>query len=98
WTDLIRKPLKEFSNRYFAGEGYKDGVHGLVLSLLQAFSELTVYIKVWQKSGFKEEKAGILEVVSEMKKGEKELHFWQNDSLYKKTGNIKYRIRKKLKI
>jgi len=98
WTDLVRKPLKEFINRYFTGEGYKDGVHGLALSLLQAFSELIVYIKTWQKGGFKEETTNISDVVSEMNNREKELHFWQNSSLYKDTGNIIYKVRGKLKI
>ena len=49
WKDVILKPSNEFLSRYFFGEGYKDGLHGLALSLLQAFSELTVYLKIWQK-------------------------------------------------
>jgi len=28
WKDLIEKPTQEFVSRYFAGEGYKDGLHG----------------------------------------------------------------------
>ena len=34
WPDLITKPTHEFLSRYFAGEGYKDGLHGLALALL----------------------------------------------------------------
>lgn len=98
WQDLIKKPLTEFIRRYFIGEGYKDGIHGLALALLQSFSELSLYIKVWQKDGFKEENVEGGEIVSEMRKAEKELHFWQNDFLYKETGRIKYKIGKKLKI
>jgi len=37
WQDLINKPKNEFLSRFFAGEGYKDGMHGLVLALLQSF-------------------------------------------------------------
>lgn len=56
WTDLVTKPVNEFLSRFFAAEGYKDGVHGLGLSLLQAFSELVVYLKVWEAQGFKQTK------------------------------------------
>ncbi|MCJ7786733.1 glycosyltransferase family 2 protein [Patescibacteria group bacterium] len=52
WPDIIKKPMGEFLSRFFAGEGYKDGLHGLVLALLQAFSELTKYLKVWEKEKF----------------------------------------------
>ncbi len=56
WTDLITKPTSEFLSRFFAGQGYQDGFHGLALAGLQAFSEFIVYLKVWQSQGFKPEK------------------------------------------
>ena len=95
WQDLIAKPMKELINRYFTGESYKDGLHGFALSLLQAFSELVTYIKLWQKNKFKEEDVKLSEVVTEIGKKEKEFRFWQNDALYKETKNISYRIKKK---
>lgn len=52
WQDLIEKPLNEFFSRFFAREGYKEGLHGLSLSLLQAFSELALYLKLWEKKKF----------------------------------------------
>ncbi len=55
WQDLVLKPNGEFMSRYFAGEGYKDGLHGLILATLQGISEFVVYTKVWEKKGFKEE-------------------------------------------
>lgn len=55
-SDLINKPIGEFLSRFFAGEGYKDGLHGLTLSVLQAFSSLVVYLKVWQEEGFTPQK------------------------------------------
>lgn len=48
-VDLITKPISEFISRFFAGEGYKDGLHGLVVALLQFFSIMLVYLKVWEK-------------------------------------------------
>ncbi len=51
-SDLITKPIDEFIGQYFARHGYRDGIHGLALSLLQAFSELVLYLKLWQDGGF----------------------------------------------
>ncbi len=98
WKDLIGKPFKEFIARYFTGQGYKDGIHGLALSLLQAFSELVVYIKVWQVDKFKESEVGVIPVIDEMRNKEKELHYWQRDAIYKKTGKFTDRIKRKLRI
>lgn len=52
-ADIITKPFSEFLSRFFAGEGYRDGLHGLVMALLQAFAILLIYIRVWQEGGFK---------------------------------------------
>lgn len=52
-VDIIKKPIGEFLSRFFAGEGYKDGLHGLVVALLQFFSILLIYLKVWQHEGSK---------------------------------------------
>ncbi|OFX20553.1 MAG: hypothetical protein A2041_06685 [Bacteroidetes bacterium GWA2_31_9b] len=51
-SDLITKPLDEFIRQYFARHGYREGIHGLSLGLLQAFSELILYLKLWQDGGF----------------------------------------------
>ncbi len=45
--------MGEFLSRFFAGEGYKDGLHGLILSSLQGFSTLLVYLYIWEEQGFK---------------------------------------------
>lgn len=52
WSDAIRFPIDEFLKRFFFWEGYKDGLHGLVLSLLQAFDRLIVFAKIWEKQKF----------------------------------------------
>ncbi len=97
WKDLITKPSNEFFSRYFFGEGYKDGVHGLSLCLLQAFSEFVVYLKVWQTEKFPDKEVGIKEVNSVISKNIKDLVYWQNDSLYKETGSVISYLKKKLR-
>lgn len=98
WPDLITKPTDEFFSRYFFGEGYKDGIHGLGVSMLQAFSELVLYLKIWQADKFTSSEVKLSDVVSVMRNSEKDLHYWQNDSLYKEYGKLKHRIIRKLHI
>ncbi len=67
WQDIIRKPLSEFITRFFVWEGWKDGVNGLALSLLQAFSWIVVYMKVkeMQKITIQQEPLEFLQQVGE---------------------------------
>ena len=98
WSDLIKKPMDEFLSRYFQGEGYKDGLHGLALAGLQAFSEFVMYLKVWEKQKFGETEISVEKIVDIMKESEGDLHFWQGDMLLKEVGGLKHRIKRKLKI
>ncbi len=98
WQDLISKPTGEFLSRFFAGEGYRDGVHGLALSMLQAFSELVLYLKIWGLDGFKEENIGVKEGIGELDKAKKEVVYWENDTLLKESGGILPLVRRKFRI
>lgn len=76
WKDLIRKPLGEFLSRFFANKGFKDGLHGLSLSLLQAFSQLVLILKVWEMQGFQsnELQAGELKELSNQ--SARDINYW----------------------
>lgn len=78
WYDAIRMPTSDFLNNFFAREGYKDGLHGLVLALLQSFYMLIVFAKIWEKQGFwKYESDDFLkETQNEISLKGKELVFW----------------------
>lgn len=76
WKDMIRKPLGEFLGRYFANRGFQDGLYGLALSLLQAISFLIVYLKVWEKQGFKKQEVVLSQVKDVVGEGGKELGYW----------------------
>lgn len=98
WKDLIGKPVNEFVSRFFQAEGYKDGLHGLALGGLQAFSEFTLYLKVWQKNKFKDIRVSEEDIINKMKESESDLHFWQSDTLFKNKGGFINRIKRKLKL
>lgn len=52
FIDSIRFPANEFLSRFFARQGYKDGLHGLMLSLLMAFYHLVIFGYLWEKKNF----------------------------------------------
>jgi (heptosyl)LPS beta-1,4-glucosyltransferase len=95
WRDIIRKPAGEFLSRYFFGRGYKDGLHGLAVSSLQAFSELVLYLKIWQMKGFKKKKVKVKSVIETMRQVESELHYWQADARIDEGAGIVQRIKRK---
>lgn len=47
--EAIRTAISEFVGRYFAGEGYKDGMMGFTLAILQLFYSFLVYFYYWEK-------------------------------------------------
>lgn len=100
WTSILTKPLSEFNSRFFKGQGYKDGVHGLVLCSLQSFSELVSVFKLWQLYKFQEKSLKIQDVYKIYKQNQKENNYWISDLLIKENKglNIKARIKRKLKI
>lgn len=87
-SDLFHKPSKEFINRYFVWEGYKDGLHGLALSLLQSFSELIIYLKLWELENFKQDKIPLDEVRKSISQEHKLRQYWLINELLKQPQNI----------
>lgn len=78
WIDAIRFPVGDFLKTFFLQKGYKDGLHGLVLSILQAFYTEVVFLKIWEKEGFKEtnNENFLKEVIKEFTKAYFEFKYW----------------------
>ncbi len=78
YLDSLRFPAKEFISRFFAREGYKDGLHGLILSLLMAFYHLMIFIFLWEKKEYREvnSDAFLHDVKNESIHIGKELLYW----------------------
>jgi len=47
--EATQNAISEFISRYFAGEGYKDGMLGFTLAVLQLFYSFLVYFYYWEK-------------------------------------------------
>lgn len=105
WIDAIRFPVGDFLKTFFAQNGYKDGLHGLVMSILQAFYAEIVFAKVWEKQGFikqeEDEEVFLKKISGEWKKVKRDVWYWLLTSLMKETKNpfMKniYRLQRKLK-
>lgn len=69
---IIRKGFMEFFRRAFIFKGYKDGIEGLIESLIQAINKILIYIQIWelQQNPSIEEKYGKkeLEIINLWKK------------------------------
>jgi glycosyltransferase involved in cell wall biosynthesis len=48
WHNLMLNPASHFLRMYLSNRGYRDGFHGLVLSLLDATYSFLLYAKLWE--------------------------------------------------
>lgn len=76
WADAVRFPLSDFVKVYFAQNGYKDGLHGLVLALLQAFYSFIIFVKLWEKTRFREIDIPASQSLGELKRSITETEYW----------------------
>lgn len=77
-SDFILKPIQEFNSRFFRGEGFKDGLHGLIFCLLQAFAICLIYIRLWEKTGSPDKPLAKDSFVSAAQEANFEFNYWFN--------------------
>ncbi len=85
WYDAIRMPISDFLTNFFARDAYKDGLHGLTLSLLQAFYTFVVFAKIWEQQGFEpyNQNNFLPQTIDEIKAKAKEFNYW-----YRRTRKV----------
>lgn len=78
FLDSVRFPVDDFVKTFFLQKGYRDGLHGLVLSILQAFYMEVVFAKLWEKRGFEvvEGEVFLNEVGKEFKNSAEKFKYW----------------------
>lgn len=101
WTDAVRFPVSDFIKIFFAQKAYKDGLHGLVLSIFQAFYSFVTFARLWEDAHFVEEHPTLEEVAKEASCRWKEMQFWSFSALIEKyhTHPLKqlfFRLKRKL--
>ncbi len=58
WVSIGLRPVQRFLKMYVARAGFLDGIHGLVLAMLGAFSVFLKYAKLWEMEVRAKEKPG----------------------------------------
>jgi (heptosyl)LPS beta-1,4-glucosyltransferase len=91
WHDLIRFPVSDFLKIYFAQLAWKDGIHGLVLSLLQTFYSFVEIVKIWENKSFTQKDIILPVVNQELKNVGHDYNYWflttainQNTNIFRK--------------
>jgi glycosyltransferase involved in cell wall biosynthesis len=56
--DLILHPLSAFLGHYMLRGGFRDGVHGLMVSLIHAMTNMQTYMKIWELQNVKKQDDG----------------------------------------
>lgn len=97
WYDAIRFPLSDFLKIYFAQSGYKDGLHGLVLALFQAFYSFTVFAKYWEMEKFSQRELSPSAVTTELQRAGRDTKYWILTTKIAETRNILKKIVWKVK-
>lgn len=92
WQDAIRFPLSDFVKTYFAQGGYKDGLHGLVLSALQAFYSFIVFAKLWEREKFVERGLPVEVIEQELVRAQGEVRYWLLSAKISETRDLMKRI------
>lgn len=87
WQDAVRFPLSDFLKLYFAQSGYKDGLHGLVLAMLQSFYSFIIFVKLWEREKFREVDIPLQAIVDEMNRSQKETVYWVRSAAINDTPN-----------
>lgn len=97
WYDAVRFPLSDFLKIYFAQGGYKDGLHGLVLAMFQAFYSFTVFAKYWEMHRFPERDMAPGSVAQELTRGGREAKYWIFNMQERESANVFEKIIWKVK-
>ncbi len=98
--DIVKMPLSEFVKRFFAEKGYLDGMHGLTLSLLQAFYHFVVFLRLWEMNNYQEvsDTSGLLKEGTRMVRHE--FVYWgQQKNIENEKNTIKkqfYKVKRKI--
>ncbi len=85
WFDAIRFPLSDFLKTFFAQSGYRDGLHGLTLSILQAFYSFIVFAKLWEAQEFPQKPVTLQAIEAELNKSGREMRYWMLTARIKET-------------
>ncbi|MCA9372206.1 glycosyltransferase family 2 protein [Candidatus Woesebacteria bacterium] len=90
--EALVKGIGEFISRFFASDGYKDGMHGFVLSFLQMMYYPLVYFYVWEEKKHESHDDVVEESHFFFKQGLFETTHWLTKKQLKKLNALKTKL------
>ena len=54
-TDIVLHPIAAFLNHFISRKGYRDGIYGMLVSIIHAMTNLMTYMKIWELQNRKNE-------------------------------------------
>lgn len=100
-SGLLKDFADDFLRRLFAEQGYRDGVRGFYLSVMQAAYQMTVKMKMFDLMGNSAaaDQSNPKQLLLDLRSFQKELNYWINEAqLQGATGIRKWWFRLKRKI
>lgn len=92
WQDAVRFPMSDFIKLYFAESGYKDGLHGLVLAILQAFYSFLIFVKLWEREQFRPMDIDVSRATEELTRSATETRYWIDTVRMRESTNVLGRL------
>ncbi len=98
-TSITKTFFDDFFRRYYLNRGYKDGLHGTSLSLLQSFYQLTTQLRIWESQQFNPASEEISDAyIAQLLR---DWQYWRADARAQQTSGIirlYWLMRKKLRL
>lgn len=98
---LLATQMDELCSRLFAREGWRDGEHGLALSVLQSFYLAISQLKRWETKGFPQHSTFDAELSAQLNEVKHTFAYWHTTYQIAQTHGLKrfyWRIRRKLQL
>ena len=97
-SDLLIRPVQEFNSRFYAGQEYRDGFHGLIISILQSISILLIYLFLWDRQRNQDKTLSKESYVSSVSQATFEFNHWHTKFLIEEhTHNLIVKLFYKLR-
>lgn len=103
-ASLVNVVAAEWLRRLFADKGIEGGAHGVALSLLQCFYQLSTELKFWQVKGFPESESPVAaaeSTIRSIQQFQRDLNYWIADYQVQRTTGFRqwvWRMRRKFSI
>ncbi|MBU1967135.1 glycosyltransferase family 2 protein [Patescibacteria group bacterium] len=100
-ADILKEFHDSFLRRLFAGKGIQEGIHGVILAILQSTADAVIKMKSWENQGFSQENHQATAVIKSLEQYKKELAYWIADFQISDSHGLKkvlWRLRRKLMV